>query len=154
MRDQRSNSPQLPGYVQQGQGSGLIFLAKGFILTNAHVVEDASKVSVVMLTDGRVFDCQVMGSKVCGHCRLENAKWRWSTLCQFASYRTGRQRFLECRKDCHCGWKSGGSRQYRHHGHCLGSQTILHDGRNSTQEGGLATFKRMRLLIRAIVAVP
>ena len=53
MRDQKSDSPQLPGYVQQGQGSGLILSAKGFILTNAHVVEDASKVSVT-LTEGRV----------------------------------------------------------------------------------------------------
>ena len=58
--DQR-DSPQPPGYVQQGQGSGLIFSSQGFILTNAHVVEDANKVSVT-LTDGRVFTCQVMGS--------------------------------------------------------------------------------------------
>jgi S1-C subfamily serine protease len=61
MRDQKSDSPQLPGYVQQGQGSGLIFLGKGFILTNAHVVEDANKV-LVTLTDSQVFNCQVMGS--------------------------------------------------------------------------------------------
>jgi S1-C subfamily serine protease len=60
MRDQ-SDSPQPPGYVQQGQGSGLIFSAQGLILTNAHVVEDANKVSVT-LTDGRVYTCQVMGS--------------------------------------------------------------------------------------------
>lgn len=60
MRDQ-SDSPQPPGYVQQGQGSGLIFSDKGFILTNAHVVEDANKVTVT-LTDGRVYTCQVMGS--------------------------------------------------------------------------------------------
>jgi len=60
MRDQ-SDSPQLPGYIQQGQGSGLIFSDKGFILTNAHVVEDATKVTVT-LTDGRVYSCQVMGS--------------------------------------------------------------------------------------------
>jgi S1-C subfamily serine protease len=60
MRDQ-SDSPQPPGYIQQGQGSGLIFSDKGFILTNAHVVEDANKVTVT-LTDGRVYSCQVMGS--------------------------------------------------------------------------------------------
>jgi S1-C subfamily serine protease len=61
MRDPKSDSPQLSGYVQQGQGSGLIFLGKGFILTNAHVVEDANKV-LVTLTDDWVFHCQVMGS--------------------------------------------------------------------------------------------
>ncbi len=60
MPDQ-SDSPQPPGYIQQGQGSGLIFSDKGFILTNAHVVEDANKVTVT-LTDGRVYSCQVMGS--------------------------------------------------------------------------------------------
>lgn len=54
-------SPRPLGYVQQGQGSGFIFSVDGFILTNAHVVEDANKV-IVTLTDGRVYNCQVMGS--------------------------------------------------------------------------------------------
>jgi Trypsin-like peptidase domain len=49
------------GFVQQGQGSGLIFTKEGLILTNAHVVEDASKVTVT-LTDGRVFDAEVCGT--------------------------------------------------------------------------------------------
>ena len=57
----QSDSPQPPGYMQQGQGSGLIFSDKGFILTNAHVVEGATKVTVT-LTDGRVYSCRVMGS--------------------------------------------------------------------------------------------
>jgi S1-C subfamily serine protease len=47
--------------VQQGQGSGLIFSSDGLILTNAHVVEDATKVTVT-LTDGRVYQAKVMGS--------------------------------------------------------------------------------------------
>jgi hypothetical protein len=58
---EQSDSSQLPGYVQQGQGSGLIFSEKGYILTNAHVVEDANKVTVT-LTDGRVYNCKLMGT--------------------------------------------------------------------------------------------
>ncbi|VEU45344.1 unnamed protein product [Pseudo-nitzschia multistriata] len=48
-------------FVQQGQGSGLIFSSEGFILTNAHVVESATKVKVT-LTDGRVYRCTVTGT--------------------------------------------------------------------------------------------
>lgn len=60
-RDNHRDSPQPPGaYVQQGQGSGLIFSKEGFVLTNAHVVEDATKVKVT-LTDGRVYSCEVCG---------------------------------------------------------------------------------------------
>jgi len=58
---EQSDSSQIPGYIQQGQGSGLIFSNKGYILTNAHVVDDASKVTVT-LTDGRVYNCKVMGT--------------------------------------------------------------------------------------------
>ncbi len=54
-------TPLSPGWVQQGQGSGLILSADGLILTNAHVVEDVSRVTV-RLTDGRVFDAEVKGS--------------------------------------------------------------------------------------------
>mmetsp|Transcript_42265 Transcript_42265/g.101733 ORF Transcript_42265/g.101733 Transcript_42265/m.101733 type:complete len:830 (-) Transcript_42265:196-2685(-) len=60
--DRRDVHPtQQDSYVQQGQGSGLIFSKDGYILTNSHVVEDATKVTVT-LTDGRVYSCEVCGS--------------------------------------------------------------------------------------------
>ena len=47
-------------FVQQGQGSGLIFSKEGYVLTNAHVVEGATKVTVT-LTDGRIYEAEVKG---------------------------------------------------------------------------------------------
>lgn len=44
----------------RGQGSGFIISADGTILTNAHVVEDASEV-MVKLTDRREFKAKVLG---------------------------------------------------------------------------------------------
>ena len=53
--------PQLPKeYRQQGQGSGFIVDSKGIILTNAHVVDRADKVTV-KLRDGRTFKGEVKG---------------------------------------------------------------------------------------------
>ncbi len=54
----QGNGPQ--GFVQQGTGSGVIIDPSGLILTNHHVVQDASTVSVV-LSDGRTFDGTVAG---------------------------------------------------------------------------------------------
>jgi serine protease Do len=44
----------------QGQGSGFIINAEGYILTNAHVVDDADEVTV-KLTDKREFKAKVVG---------------------------------------------------------------------------------------------
>ena len=53
--------PQLPKeYRQQGQGSGFIIDSQGIILTNAHVVTGADKVTV-KLRDGRSFQGEVRG---------------------------------------------------------------------------------------------
>lgn len=60
-RTEGQQMPQSPGFVQQGQGSGLIISKEGLVLTNAHVVEHATRVSVT-LTDGRVFSGKVTGS--------------------------------------------------------------------------------------------
>ncbi len=52
---------QSPGTPSRGEGSGFIVSADGIVLTNAHVVADASEVTV-RLTDGREFKAKVVGS--------------------------------------------------------------------------------------------
>ncbi|NJN22829.1 MAG: PDZ domain-containing protein [Leptolyngbya sp. RL_3_1] len=49
------------GPPQQGTGSGFVISADGQIITNAHVVEGATSVTVT-LTDGRTFDGTVVGT--------------------------------------------------------------------------------------------
>jgi S1-C subfamily serine protease len=51
--------PDVP--QQQGTGSGFVISADGQIITNAHVVEGATTVTVT-LTDGRTFDGEVIGT--------------------------------------------------------------------------------------------
>ncbi len=51
---------QPPHEVQRGEGSGFIISADGYILTNAHVVAEASDVTV-RLTDRREFTAKVIG---------------------------------------------------------------------------------------------
>ena len=53
--------PEQGRQVERGSGSGFIVNANGRILTNAHVVDGADKVSVI-LNDGRRFDGKVLGS--------------------------------------------------------------------------------------------
>ena len=56
--------PQMPrngGGITRGLGSGFIVDPNGYILTNAHVVADASEV-IVKLTDRREFKAKVIGS--------------------------------------------------------------------------------------------
>jgi serine protease Do len=54
-------APQPQERIQQGQGSGFIVRADGVILTNAHVVDGATEVTV-KLTDRREFSAKVLGS--------------------------------------------------------------------------------------------
>ncbi len=51
----------VPSGPSQGMGSGFIISADGFILTNAHVVDGASEVTVT-LADKREFSAKVVGS--------------------------------------------------------------------------------------------
>jgi S1-C subfamily serine protease len=54
--------PSVPSdRVEQGTGSGFIFDADGLILTNAHVVDQADRVTVV-LKDGQQFQGKVLGA--------------------------------------------------------------------------------------------
>lgn len=48
-------------YIQSGAGSGVIVDAQGFIVTNHHVIDGATKISVT-LRDGTSFDAKVVGS--------------------------------------------------------------------------------------------
>jgi len=52
--------PELP-IPSQSQGSGVIFDARGYILTNRHVVRDADEV-IVQLGDGREYEATVVGT--------------------------------------------------------------------------------------------
>ena len=52
--------PDHPAVPMRGEGSGFIVSAEGVILTNAHVVDDAQKVTV-KLTDRREFEAKVIG---------------------------------------------------------------------------------------------
>ncbi|MEO1094035.1 MAG: HhoA/HhoB/HtrA family serine endopeptidase [Cyanobacteria bacterium J06638_28] len=53
--------PTPPEPFQQGTGSGFIIASDGRIVTNAHVVEGATEVTVT-LTDGRTFSGEVVGT--------------------------------------------------------------------------------------------
>ncbi|MEA5466329.1 HhoA/HhoB/HtrA family serine endopeptidase [Leptothoe sp. PORK10 BA2] len=53
--------PELPERLEQGTGSGFILSPDGQVMTNAHVVEGASMVTVT-LNDGRTFEGKVIGT--------------------------------------------------------------------------------------------
>ena len=57
----RGQQPRPREFEQQAMGSGFILSSDGFVLTNAHVVDDANEV-LVKLTDKREFKAKVVGT--------------------------------------------------------------------------------------------
>jgi len=57
LRGQREREPQ----GGEGSGSGVIIAANGYIVTNNHVIDKASKITVVM-DDKRKFDAELVGT--------------------------------------------------------------------------------------------
>ena len=62
----KKNIPSVVSITTQGRsggstGTGVILSDKGYIVTNAHVVEDASSISI-QLTDDRVFQASLIGA--------------------------------------------------------------------------------------------
>ena len=55
-----ASSSRMRQFVVQGAGSGVVITADGYIVTNNHVIDDASKISVRM-TSGETFQATLVG---------------------------------------------------------------------------------------------
>lgn len=56
-----SNDMFMRQYVTEGAGSGVVISADGYIATNNHVIEGASKITV-RLTDGKEYEAKLIGT--------------------------------------------------------------------------------------------
>lgn len=55
------NGNRLQQYIATGAGSGVIFRSDGYIVTNNHVIDSASKITVTM-SDGTSYDASLIGT--------------------------------------------------------------------------------------------
>lgn len=58
----KENEDENASFTYAGQGSGVIFTADGYIITNAHVISAATKGMSVTLSDGRDYEGKLIGS--------------------------------------------------------------------------------------------
>jgi len=61
MPEEGERGPRHPGHGSMAQGSGFFITADGYIVTNNHVVDHATEVSVTT-NDGKTFDAKVIGT--------------------------------------------------------------------------------------------
>lgn len=57
----RFQNPQQRPQIQRGMGSGVVVSADGTILTNAHVIDGAEKITVLM-SDNKTFEAKLVGT--------------------------------------------------------------------------------------------
>lgn len=75
---------QSAGLQEAGEGSGIIATSDGYIITNAHVVEGASAIQVV-LSDGTEYEAALVGSDTASDLALLKIDATGLTAAEFGS---------------------------------------------------------------------
>ena len=94
--------------IEQGSGSGVIISADGYIVTNNHVIENASALTVILNT-GTEYKATVVGtdsSTDLAIIKIDAKNLAYAQMGSSSSLRVG---------ESHCYWQSPGSRVCRYH---------------------------------------